>query len=253
MSTLPSSSIGTTANPTPSTPQEKKAWKAAQDFEAILLRQIFQSMRKASAILSDSDEENGANSQMQDMAWDGLSDQASTHGGMGLAKILYPKLLGQDTSGFPTLDQPSLPTAATAATAYSSSGKSKPTSLEPMIQKAASDSGLDPDLIRAVIHTESAGNTAARSPKGAVGPMQLMPATAAELGVDPNDPLQNIIGGSRYLASLKKQFGNDKLALAAYNAGPGAVERHGGIPPYPETRAYVQKVLSTRQKLKEVP
>jgi soluble lytic murein transglycosylase-like protein len=80
--------------------------------------------------------------------------------------------------------------------------------------------------------------------------MQLMPGTASELGVDAHDPVQNILGGSRYLASLKKQFGNDDLALAAYNAGPGAVSQHGGIPPYPETRAYVRKVLQARDTLK---
>jgi soluble lytic murein transglycosylase-like protein len=257
MSIQSSTSIGG-ATPTPSTDKEKKAWKAAQDFEAILLRQIFQSMRKASAIMTeDQDPEGTADTQMQDMAWDGLADQAATHGGMGLAKMLYPQLLGQDS--LPTLPSALpkvLPDSAGAATAYATASRSKgsgATSLDAAVTRAASDSGLDPDLIRAVIRTESAGDVSARSSKGAIGPMQLMPGTAAELGVDPTDPVQNIVGGSRYLASLKRRFGDEKLALAAYNAGPGAVERHGGVPPYPETKSYVRKVLAARDQFKETP
>ena len=117
------------------------------------------------------------------------------------------------------------------------------------MSRAAADTGLDPALIHAVIQAESGGNAQAKSSKGALGPMQLMPSTAADLGVDPLDPVQNILGGSRYLAAMKKQFGSDKLALAAYNAGPSAVERHGGVPPYAETQAYVRKVLQTRDTI----
>jgi Rod binding domain-containing protein len=239
------------STPKPSTETEKKAWKTSQDFEAILLRQIFQSMRKATEIMSenDGDEKIAADTQMQDMAWDGLADQIAHEGGFGLAKMIYPKMLEDGQNG-PILPRPSAPSAPRAAkTAYSGS-RATPATLEDAIQKASKDSGLDSTLIRAVIHTESGGNFAAVSPKGAIGPMQLMPATAAELGVDPHDPVQNILGGSRYLAALRKQFGDDRLALAAYNAGPSAVQRHGGIPPYPETQAYVRKVIGTRDTLK---
>ena len=103
---------------------------------------------------------------------------------------------------------------------------------------------MDDALIRAIIHAESAYHADALSPRGAQGLMQLMPATQKELGVvNVFDPLSNIEGGTLYLHRLLDQFDqNVELAAAAYNAGPGAVSKHGGIPPYPETREYVRRV-----------
>ncbi|MBK8804246.1 MAG: lytic transglycosylase domain-containing protein [Fibrobacteres bacterium] len=184
---------------------------------------------------------------MTDMAWDGMADQVAHQGGMGLAKILYPQFL-KDPSGLERA--PESIGASKASSAYASPRTS---SLDQAVRLAASETGLDESLIRAVIHTESRGKTDALSPKGAIGPMQLMPATASELGVDPRDPVQNILGGSRYLAKMRERFGSDELALAAYNAGPGAVERHGGIPPYAETRSYVKQVLAKRAQLSADP
>ena len=98
-------------------------------------------------------------------------------------------------------------------------------------------------LVKAVITEESCFDPAARSPVGAIGLMQLMPATAAWLGVeDPTDPLQNLDGGIRYLARLQKQYPTNALALAAYNSGPGSVQRYGGVPPFPETVRYIKRV-----------
>lgn len=122
------------------------------------------------------------------------------------------------------------------------------------IQAAAKAYQVEPALIRALIHAESAFNPLAVSRKGAMGLTQLMPATARELGV--GDALmaeQNIFGGVKYLAGLLKQYGgNVALATAAYNAGAGAVQKHGGIPPYAETRAYVERVQLLRQRYKDM-
>ena len=110
--------------------------------------------------------------------------------------------------------------------------------------------GIDPDLLAAVAWTESNFNADAVSHAGAIGLMQIMPGTAAGLGVDPRDPVQAIDGAARYLRQQLDRFGDVRLALAAYNAGPGAVERHGGIPPYDETMAYVPKVLGRYETLR---
>jgi soluble lytic murein transglycosylase-like protein len=121
-----------------------------------------------------------------------------------------------------------------------------PPSLVSWIDRYASEHGLDPRLVEALIQVESGYDASALSRKGAMGLMQLMPETARELGVlDPWDAVQNLRGGTRYLKQLIDRFAGDlELALASYNAGPGAVERHRGVPPYRETSAYVQKVLS---------
>lgn len=112
-----------------------------------------------------------------------------------------------------------------------------------LLADAARSHGLDSRLLEAVAWQESRGRMSAVSPKGALGVMQLMPATAAELGVDPTDAADNIRGGAIYLRRQLDRFGNVPLALAAYNAGPGAVIRYGGVPPYRETRDYVAKIM----------
>lgn len=109
---------------------------------------------------------------------------------------------------------------------------------------AAQRVGVRPELALAVRSQESRGRQSAVSPKGALGEMQLMPDTARGLGANPADPYQNIEGGVRYLKQQHDKFGSEDLALAAYNAGPGAVQKYGGIPPYAETQAYVQGVKS---------
>jgi soluble lytic murein transglycosylase-like protein len=112
------------------------------------------------------------------------------------------------------------------------------------IRSAAQHNAVEESLIRAIIHAESAYQPDAQSPKGAQGLMQLMPATQAELKVsNPFDPHDNILGGARYLSQLLDQFDGDfELAAAAYNAGPNAVNKYGGVPPYDETQEYVRRV-----------
>jgi hypothetical protein len=108
---------------------------------------------------------------------------------------------------------------------------------------AAAKHGVPEDLFLRLVQQESGWNPNAVSPKGATGLAQLMPATARRLGVDINDPKQNLEGGARYLRAMYDKFGSWRLALAAYNAGPGAVEQYGGIPPYAETKNYVVAIL----------
>ena len=119
-----------------------------------------------------------------------------------------------------------------------------PAGIGRLIDRIARKHGMDPDLVRAVARVESNYNPTAISPKGALGVMQLLPATAERFGVaDAYDPAQNIEGGIRYLKFLRDQFpGNLSLVLAAYNAGESAVRKHGGVPPYRETRDYVHKI-----------
>ena len=151
-------------------------------------------------------------------------------------------------SATPTIDgYPSAtPTTAAydAATPAAASGNAGG-AYAPLIEQAAARYGLDPSLLSGLIEQESGFDPTASSSAGALGLTQLMPSTAASLGVsEPLNPAQSIEGGARYLSGLLRQFGgNTADALAAYNAGPGAVEQYGGVPPYPETQQYVTKVL----------
>lgn len=128
------------------------------------------------------------------------------------------------------------------------------TRYDSIIEKAASSAAVEPNLLRAVIVVESGFNSRAVSRRGAVGLMQLMPATASRFGVaNPFDPKENVHGGARYLRFLIDRFGQDlRLALAAYNAGEEAVDRNGGrIPPFSETLAYVPRVLKIYRMLSD--
>lgn len=124
------------------------------------------------------------------------------------------------------------------------------TDFDSIVKKCAKENNIDESIIKAVIKAESGFNSQAKSPVGALGLMQLMPSTAKGLGVDnPLNPEQNIAGGTKYLKGLINRFdGRLDLAIAAYNAGPGAVQKYGGIPPYKETQNYVKRVLDYQRE-----
>jgi soluble lytic murein transglycosylase-like protein len=135
--------------------------------------------------------------------------------------------------------------AAGAPSGLGTTGTAGAGQYDALVTAAAQRNGIDPALLHGLIQQESGFDPTATSGAGAQGLCQLMPGTAASLGVsDPSDPAQSIEGGARYLKQQLVALGDDpQLALAAYNAGPGAVRRYGGVPPYAETQAYVQKVM----------
>ena len=127
-------------------------------------------------------------------------------------------------------------------------GRSNANSHRVYAERVAKAHGIPVRLFLRLIHQESRWNPSAVSPRGAIGLAQLMPATARQLRVNPWDPFENMEGGARYLAEQHRRFGTWKLALAAYNAGPGAVAKHGGVPPYRETRDYIRRVHHQKGK-----
>ena len=140
---------------------------------------------------------------------------------------------------------------STAAHAHQAPKEQAP-SPEALVAKAAAEQALDANFVRSVAKIESGFQAQAVSAKGALGLMQLMPRTAAQLGVDALRPEENARGGARYLRDLLLQYhGNSALALAAYNAGPGAVSKYGGVPPYAETRRYIVKVTREYDSLQK--
>jgi hypothetical protein len=151
--------------------------------------------------------------------------------------------------GHPTVIRRVLPDAAGPGAGATSGGAGSLAGVPyaDLFTQAGSRYGIDPAVLAGMARTESGFDSSAVSPAGARGLMQFMPATAAGLGVDTSDPASSIDGAARYLSQLTEQFGSTRLALAAYNAGPGTVQRYGGIPPYGETQSYVQKVTSAAE------
>jgi soluble lytic murein transglycosylase-like protein len=172
-------------------------------------------------------------------------------GANGMARVYSGPTLFLGNTASPVLKlEPKAPALATVSAPSKLIEPAYPLRLHPTLDayvtEAATKYGVDPILVRAVAWQESRFRGSAVSPKGAIGVMQLMPGTASWLGVNPHNPRDNIFGGVAYLSTLLDRFGGDvRLALAAYNAGPEAVARHRGIPPYRETQNYV-KAISER-------
>ena len=168
---------------------------------------------------------------------------------IGDGKMIAAPQEGQTVSvqdvGSPTLIRRVLPDTATAPVASTAGSGLAGVPYADLFSQAGAKYGISPALLAGVAKTESGFDTSAVSPVGARGLMQFMPATAAGLGVDTSDPASSIDGAARYLSSLTGQFGSTELALAAYNAGPGTVQRTGGVPA--AAQGYVQKVLTAAE------
>jgi len=180
---------------------------------------------------------NTIESQFQQMANAGMPD-------LGASTTDFQKILDATTeSQYGTNNTYGLP---------SSGSNVSHGDIDNLIEKYAAQNNIDADFVKAVVKQESGFNPKAKSPCGAMGLMQLMPSTAKGLGVtNAYDAEQNIYGGTKYLKGLMDRFGNSKeLALAAYNAGPNAVKKYNGVPPYRETQNYVKNVMASYGRFK---
>lgn len=245
--------------PAKSKADAERAFRACQEFESILIYQMLSTMRRAFKTEEDDSDYGFGNDIFKSMMDEQLSLALAKSGGLGIANLLAHGL-GLDEKSNPDISRIENRSRTVrhlrlerslGDRAESRSSKVRDVAnaalkpYESIIRAAAKVFNVSDDLIKAVILQESGGNRHAVSHKGAKGLMQLTDATARELGVaNPFDPVQNIFGGARLLKRLLNRFKGDlRLALASYNAGLGAVERYGGIPPYKETRAYVEGVL----------
>jgi Rod binding domain-containing protein len=240
--------------------QLAKLKKACEQFESLFVYYMLKTMRSASQESSLLGE--GMGSEIYTQLFDeGLSEKMAESGPFGIGDMLmknYAKRLGLDPSEVKTYDnitskpayyRPNIKTKPKPPMGISRTDDLK--HLDGIIANAAEENNVNPKLVKAVIMQESGGNPYAISAKGAKGLMQLMDGTALMLGVsDPFDIKQNIQAGAKYLSSLIKKFeGNITNALAAYNAGPGAVEKYNGVPPYEETRKYVSNIMDMYEGL----
>jgi len=173
-----------------------------------------------------------------------VADKTRLHMGSGTLDVPTTEIATFEVEEY--VAPPAQPPAPTVNREFSAAVKAPPTPQE-LVELAAVNNGLRPEFVKSVAAAESGYQTKAVSPKGAIGLMQLMPGTAAELGANPHDPVQNADAGAKYLRQLLLKYKDTtdpvRLALAAYNAGPGAVDRYGNIPPYRETQQYVERVL----------
>lgn len=249
---LARASTSSEAASSPVEQRDPKKWQIAQDFEAMFIHQMLKSMRNTVSDESLAGEASNGRKIFTEMFDEEMSKRASRQGGFGLAELVY-RHMGDNTQG----PEKTVPLSVLQNTAYGSSAAMGPRAtdaqVESWVQEASSALGVDADLVRSVIQQESGGNSRAYSPVGAKGLMQLMDGTAREMGVTQVwDGRQNVMGGTRYLKQLLNQFdGDESLALAAYNAGPEAVRKHGGVPPYQETQNYVKSVLGYRRQLQQ--
>ncbi len=273
------------ANPTADLPKNGRSTeamqKAANDFEAIFVNLMLKTMRQT--IMKSGLTESGLGGEIMESMFDQeLSKQIATSSNLGISEAMMQQLAG--TSELAKITTPErhlelprlkLPKAVdreiSAASVSFKQIDTKPVkpnenkyldmplnqriaAFQPEIEAASRKYNVDENLLKAVIAAESAGNPQAVSHKGAKGLMQLMDGTADWLKVKNSfDPAENIDGGAKYLSRLLRSYdGNEELALAGYNAGPGNVRKHNGVPPFPETRKYIERVQRYLQQFSGV-
>lgn len=259
---------------------DAKRWKASMDFQSMFLGQMYKAMRKSvmGSEVTEMSQGREIFTEMLDQEYARMDSKNPLESGSqgiqkavsgmsnSLAAQIYRTLLRQEGGLAPggsddgKDDIAPLPFMPVGAMARALGGRKPQTLqnptlsrdvLDPIVDLASKTYGVAKNLIRSVIGQESAGKHLAVSPVGAKGLMQLMDTTAREMGATNSfNPRDNVMAGTRYLKQMLERFGGDeKLALAAYNAGPGAVDRFGGMPPFAETRNYVEKVLKSRNDL----
>ena len=255
------------ANPQNNTDRTTRAWQVAKEFEAMFTSMMFKAMRGTvpeNSLLP----KNMGEQIFTEMLDNEYAKMNAEKGDLGLAALIAKEIERSEGRGIPTTDGNNAPlwaignrygaTSAKRASYNSADSTALVNGVrgkwEKLISEASARYGVDENLVTAVIARESAGNPHAISPKGAKGLMQLMDGTARDMGVSYSfSPAENINGGVKYLKNMLDMFGGDeKKALASYNAGPGAVKKYGGIPPYRETKDYVAAVITLKNKAAEI-
>jgi Rod binding domain-containing protein len=253
LNALRSDASQTWANqPVPSNVTDPETYKAARGFEAYFARYLVSQLKGEMDLIGG---KGYGGDTYQEMYVEAISSEIAAKGALGITEMMYRQLMTQkgqepfkETNGAlnplleteaPRVHKPPLPEQLVR---YHS-----------IVREAASKYDVDEELLYAVMQQESAGKPDAVSHAGAKGLMQLIDSTAAEMGVqDSFDPRENIMGGAKYLRQQLDTFGSVEHALAAYNAGPGAVMKYSGVPPYRETTNYVEKVTGHYERLKRL-
>ncbi len=242
--------------------RKDKIASAAKQFESLLTSMMLKSMNQTTNGMFGGD--NGYGGDMFESIFEQkIASEMSESHSLGIAKLLYKKITGEEMS---SEMQSKISTGLDSIKGYLNAMPADATKFQPNktaidrlnkyerhIDDAANEFGVDKNIIKSIILTESAANNKAVSSANAKGLMQLMDSTVTDLGVnDVFNPRENIFGGTKYFARMLRQYSGDlKLALAAYNAGPQNVEKFNGVPPFDETKNYINKVLTYLDHFKE--